>query len=616
MVWVLRDPSGFVFTRFKERKQGMTRCSIRSLVASATALVAAFAMGATGAVAANAAEQTADLKIHNAAGRTFTALKVGDYTQVLPPAQEGAEGSVSVETVANPAQVKESSTKALSAMFGTDPVPDGVTTDPIAYVATNWGVGSDGATTPTDAGKPQYDGKVRLFLNNLWKDKDFRNLFDSDSAITKTAAEGADTVEFTGIPQGEYVLVDKTAHTADNGVTLPMFVSTTATTAGGTRVDVKGMTEDIDAKGEAPGTPQKTTDKADYNVGDTVRFTIKATVPTYLGYDAGTYDLKMNDTLTKGLTFDAAKANVTVSLNKLGTDQVLATIPAGTPGYALTTDSDMSNGGKIVFDLSSFFRDLITKGDGHYAGAQIVISYDTTLNANAIDTTPGDVHNSASLEYSNDPNASISGEPATPGKTPEGKAKVYTYNFDLTKINKATNEKLAGAKFSISKGGADLKFVKLDDGSYRKAMATDAPASTVTTVVTGAQGNLSIKGVASGDDYQVKETEAPNGFMTLKDLSFGVKILPTYGPDDSGEQELKTLEYGFVADPYGLAQMTSPTKGSYQLMNVKSLAQLPLTGAAGIMFLVVVGGLMVAAGVCIYLASMRSKRDASSAVHA
>ena len=615
MVWVLRDHSGFVFTRFKERKQGMTRCSIRSLVASATVLVAAFAMGATGVVAANAAEQTADLKINNAAGRTFAAVKVGDYTEVMPPTQDGGEGSVSVATVDNP-QVKTSSVRALSAMFGTDPLPEGVTTDPIAYVATNWAVGSDGATTPTDAGKPQYDGKVRLFLNNLWKDADFRNLFDSDSAITKTAAAEADTVEFTGIPQGEYVLVDKTAHSPDKGVTLPMFVSTTVKTADGKLVDVKGTTAEIDAKGEAPGTPQKTTDKADYNVGDTVRFTIKATVPTYLGYSADTYDLKMNDTLTQGLSFDAAKANATVTLNKAGTDQVLATIPAATPGYVLSTDSDMSDGGKIVFDLSSFFRDLITKGDGHYAGAQIVISYDTTLNANAIDKTEGSVHNAASLEYSNDPNASISGDPASPGTTPEGKANVFTYNFDLTKINKATNEKLAGAKFSISKDGADLKFVKLADGSYRKAMASDAPASTVATVETGAQGNLAIKGVASGNDYQVKETEAPNGFMTLKGLSFGVKIIPTYAAGTSGEQLLENLEYGFAADSYGLASMTSSTKGSYQLMNVKSLAQLPLTGAAGIMFLVVVGGLMVAAGVCIYLASTRSRRDASSAVHA
>lgn len=594
----------------------MTGRSFKRLSASVTALVAALAMGAAGAVTANAADQTADLTINNAAGRTFAAVKVGDYREVLPPSQDGGKASVSVETV-NDTQIRTSSAQALSAMFGSEPVPDGVTTDPIAYVATNWAVGSDGATTPTNAGKPQYDGKVRLFLNNLWKDNAFRDLFTSSAAITKTADAGKNTVKFTGIPQGEYVLVDMTAYNADAGVTLPMFVSTTAKTADGVVQNVAGTTDEIDAKGEAPGAPEKTTDKADYNVGDTVRFTIKATVPTYLGYSASSYILKMHDTLTPGLTFNPGNANATVTLNKAGTDEVLATIPASIPGYALTTDADTSNGGTIEFDLSTYFRDLIEKGDGHYAGAQIVISYDTVLNENAIDKVAGDVHNKASLEYSNNPNTSISGSSEGTGKTPEGKANVYTYNFDLTKIDKATSEKLKGAKFSISKGGVDLKFVKLADGSYRKAMSSDADADKLDTVETGAAGNLAIKGVASGNDYRVKETAAPSGFMTLPGLSFGVEINPTYGPSDQGgEQMLISLKYGFVADAYGLASMTDSDKGEYQLYNLKNLAQLPLTGAAGIMFLIVVGGLLIAASVCIYLASMRRRRDTSNTVHA
>lgn len=593
----------------------MTRRSIKSLVASATALVAALAMGAAGAVAANAAEQTADLKINNAAGRTFAAVKVGDYTEVLPATTAGGNGSVSVATVNN-AQIKTSSVTALSAMFDAGSVPDGVATDPIAYIATNWGIRADGATTPTDAGKPQYDGKVRLFLNNLWKDSAFRDLFTSPTAITKSAAEGSSTVEFQGIPQGEYVLVDTTTYAQDKGLTLPMFVSTTAKTADGKVQKVEGTTSEIDAKGEAPGAPEKTTDKVDYNVGDAVRFTIKATVPTYSGYSADSYILKLNDTLTEGLSFDSAKANVKATINKSGTDTVVATISSGTPGYVLTTDADTSNGGKITFDLSSFFRNLIKTNNGSYAGDQIVISYDATLNANAIDKTNGDVHNKASLTYSNDPNASASGEPEGTGTTPEGKANVYTYKFDVVKIDKTTNEKLQGAQFSITRAGSALEFVKLADGSYRLATKDDTASSKTKTVETGAAGNLDIKGVASGDDYKVEETKAPDSFMTLSGLAFGVKIDPTYGSAASGEQELKSLKYGFTADTYGLASMTDGAKGSYELDNVKNLAQLPLTGAAGIMFLVVVGALLIAAGVCIYLASVRSKRDASGVVHA
>lgn len=65
----------------------MTQPRILKLAASASALVAALAMGTAGAVTASAADTvpTADLKINNAAGRTFAAVKVGDYTQVQAP---------------------------------------------------------------------------------------------------------------------------------------------------------------------------------------------------------------------------------------------------------------------------------------------------------------------------------------------------------------------------------------------------------------------------------------------------------------------------------------------------------------------------------------------------
>lgn len=589
----------------------MTQPRILKLAASASALVAALAMGTAGAVTASAADTvpTADLKINNAAGRTFAAVKVGDYTQVqAPPAGSQDDGTVSVATVTDPAQVKTSSVNALTGMFPGG-APDGVAVDPISYIATNWGVGKDSATTGTDAGKPQYDGKVREFLTAIWKDADFRALFESSSAITKTAAAGASTLEFNGIPQGEYILVDMTTYDADKGVTLPMFVSTTAkVTADGDPVKVTGTTDTIDSKGEVPGRPAKTTDKQDYNVGDTVTFTIKSTVPTYSGFDPATYKLMVHDTLTPGLTFDKDHPNATVKLKSTGKDDV--DIPASaTNGYELSTDGDTSDGGKILFNLSPYFRDRLTNNDGRYAGYTIEITYDTILNETAINKAHGDVHNSASLEYSNNPNASESGETGT---TPEGKSNVYTYNFDVTTKDKSTKETLDGAEFKVTKGTTELKFVKRNDGTYRLAQPSEYA---LTTPVTADGGKLQFVGLESGQDYKVQETKAPKGYMTLPNLTYGMEINPEYEANaDTGEKQLKDLKYGFTVDIYGLSEMTNDKTGSYLVYSLKNLSQLPLTGAAGITFLVTVGVLLVGAGTCIYMASVRSRRAENTAV--
>lgn len=590
----------------------MTQPRLLRLAASASAIVAVLAMGTAGALTASAAEPTADLTINNAAGRTFAALKVGDYTQVQAPAAGGdAEGSVSVATVENPAQVKISSVNALTSMFAGGSVPEGVGVDPISYIATNWGVSKDLATTPKDAGKPQYDGKVREFLNAIWKDADFRGLFTSSSAITQTAAVDSDVVKFTGIPQGEYILVDMTDYAQDKGVKLPMFVSTTAkVTADGDTVKVAGTTDTIDSKGEVPGRPKKTTDKIDYNVGDTVKFTIKSTVPTYVGYDAATYQLVMHDTLTPGLMFDKGNANAVVKLvDPAGVKPAVDITVSATNGYVITVDGDTSDGGSILFDLSAYFRDRLANNDGQYAGYSIEITYNTILTETAINKKPGHVHNSASLEYSNNSRASSSGETGT---TPEGKSNVYTYNFDVTTLDKNTKETLDGAVFKVFKGEEELKFVKRTDGTYRLARSGEYALATLESAD---GGRLQIVGLASGKDYKVQQATAPEGYMTLPNHTFTMSIDPVYDANtETGERELKSINYGFTSDIYNLSELKSQTTGSYLIYNIKSLAQLPLTGAAGITFLVTAGVLLVAAGVCIYMASLRSRRAENMAV--
>nr|WP_274518391.1 prealbumin-like fold domain-containing protein [Bifidobacterium cuniculi] len=133
---------------------------------------------------------------------------------------------------------------------------------------------------------------------------------------------------------------------------------------------------------------------------------------------------------------------------------------------------------------------------------------------------------------------------------------------------------MAGAEFTIS--GDNI------DADYKDSVVT-----------TGTDGKVSFTRLAAGT-YTVKETKVPEGYLQNVQPEFTVTI------DADGNVT-------FGTDAWGLLQKGDDD--AYTVKNVKSVTQLPLTGAAGIIMLVVMALLLGGAAALIAVRSNSLKRQ-------
>lgn len=195
-----------------------------------------------------------------------------------------------------------------------------------------------------------------------------------------------------------------------------------------------------------------------------------------------------------------------------------------------------------------------------FAGQTVTITYKATVNKDAVD----EVNNTA---FVSDPSTGEYIEDGTPVTN-------KLYSFDFIKQD-ADGKALAGAEFTISGDNIDKAFT--DNGG-------------VTTVTSGEDGNVMFKGLAAGT-YTVKETKVPAGYLQNVQPEFTVTI------DKDGN-------VSFTQDAWHLVDTNAQT-----IKNVKSVTQLPLTGAAGITMLVVVALLLGGAAALIGVRSHGLKRQ-------
>ena len=227
---------------------------------------------------------------------------------------------------------------------------------------------------------------------------------------------------------------------------------------------------------------------------------------------------------------------------------------------------DVKGDGNTSFDVT-------VKDPSKYAGQTIKVEFQALVNDEAVveDGVVNELYN-----Y---------GEPV----------KVVTKlgSLDFTTIE-TDNKGIEGAEFQVLDGGEVLYFVKQDDGSYKKAASKDTEGAT-NTLVSAADGTVKVTGVdasASTSAYTVKETKVANGtYLDLKPTFF------VYFNNDH-EAGLSTTR---TSDPWGLVNIDDKT-----VKNVKSVDQLPLTGAAGTILFTVMALLLAGAGATVVLKA-RSK---------
>lgn len=508
-------------------------------IAAAATLLGGMALGAVSAQADGPQATTPLLQVNNAQeGHTYTPYKFATF-------ENAGNGTVEVNTVE---AWKDAVTKAADAADNAtaNSVPAEYANNPAAYVAT-------------------FNAEqLRKFAEELAKTNPLPAADGAGLTVTTDQAGTTQPVAVNG--EGWYLVTD--AYDGKTGT--PAVVATTVsgltglTIVADTKTGQGNITTvgEFNAKNENPLTPPTKTaevGKVDVNgktvnVGDTVNFTVSATVPaSATNYDS--YPFTITDTASKGLQV----ADKTAFKVQVDGKDVPTSLYKVTPSGDATTE----NGTTTTIE----FTDAKS-----LAGKTIVVSYTGVVTKDALTDLGGSVNNKAMITT----NGGASGEGTTESKT-------YGFQFKKIGVDNDANA-LAGAQFVVKK--KDGKFLRQDTESKAWSSVDDQTNATVFT--SGADGLVQFKGLAAGD-YTVVETNAPNGYAQNFKVTFDVSIA-----------ENGTVT--FTQD--ALKQVTLPTGDQIATVkNVKSITQLPLTGAAGTTLFTVVALLVAGAGVTVAVKS-------------
>lgn len=368
------------------------------------------------------------------------------------------------------------------------------------------------------------------------------------------ATNGSADAKYTAtatLPAGIYVFIDSAAATGSVTKAIPMIVA-----SGTVNAEKKVLTDPtaaatVNMKNTNNPGKTKEVNKTSAAIGDTLTYTLTGSIAS-----PAPTEFKFTDTPSKGLTI---KANSFQFFTERANAERQSE-PAS--NFSVTLTGDFTGNGTASFDVK-------VNDPSTYAGKKIVVTFEAVINDEA------DVENGVVNELDNY---------GTPVQAPT------TFGeFDFTKVD-PDGKGIEGVTFQVKDGDTTLHFVKQGDGSYKKAASADTQGAT-TNVKTDADGKLSFTGLDKTKIYTVTETARANGnYLDIKP-SFTVSF----------SNGVAVLAKTAISDPWGLVNTTAKT-----VKNIKSITQLPLTGAAGTMLFTVVALLVAGAGVTIAIKSRQN----------
>ena len=436
-------------------------------------------------------------------------------------------------------------------------------------------------------------------LGELTADQ-LRTFADTVYKAIKTAGLEPDATAtngvFTGVGQGYWLIADTTNNAGANAANSLVLLDS----AGNNNVTVTPKTSvPTLAKKVLQDTGlQILQDAADYDIGDTVTFTLEAVVPENISnYES--YTMVFHDTLPAGLTYDGTK-NIVAAVQHLDVDGNRDTThPSGAELIAqgLTTNTAPTDGCSVEFtvDLKALKRNnsgtmVDIRVDAY---DKIQIQYSATLNENAVVGAAGN-DNSATLEYSNDPYDSTS-----TGRTTEATATVFTYELVVNKVGPNRGADAADNP-TVALPGAGFTLYKLTGG----AVDADPVWTSVKVIAADAAiSSFSFKGLDAGT-YKLEESTVPAGYNKAADVMF--TIAATY--DTTGvDPQLTALTATDVTpgatddEKAQFAVSLTPGEGAPNIGTTvlnQSGVELPSTGGVGTVIFTVVG-LAIVIGVAV-----------------
>ncbi len=440
--------------------------------------------------------------------------------------------------------------------------------------------------------------------SETWNPVTKRDDTGDDYAPLTTDDQGKIKIE--GLSQGKYRIYEK-AYTTPNGYILDAAYHEFTVNANGeityggssfksATIPLENYRPDME-KTVYNGTSWE--HDAQYGVGDTVPYKITIEVPKNIE-KLSTFTV--TDTPT-GLTDDVNS----IKIKDGATDLTKET------HYTVTNDS---KGFTITFKPAQMET---------YAGKELVITYNATVNNDAVVGDNGNSNN-AKLTYTNKINTHDS--PATPStNTIEDGAVMYSFGIKVVKTAGDTNDPLEGVEFNLYKAMTEVDagahgYSTLDATTATKYGLGDAGTGNVWACVksglkTGADGIIDtsatgtnfIGGLANGDYYLVETKTAKDYNLLTKPVQVNLQVTAnvkwnestTF--DASGKLTKRTVQTTTFTNTN--ADSTNQPLTVAKVINRKGFT-LPVTGGFGTLLFSGIGVLLVLAGVGV-LFSLKKK---------
>lgn len=443
-----------------------------------------------------------------------------------------------------------------------DTVPDMVATVRNAADAAN---GDDPIPTEYDNNPAAYVAtfdaqQLRQFADELTK--------SLTGGTGQTPTTDGENMTISNLATGWYAITDTSDGATVEGATAIVAtpVNSTNTLVVNPKGDGQGnilVTGSYNAKSAdamAPTNVTKNVNDTDIHDGQLITYTVTATIPAAAaGYEF--YGFQFADTADQGLAVD--EDSVEVKATDAQGKETTVTLAEG----AVTLTNN-----KLTVKIQNAKQ---------YAGQTLTMTYNATPTFGTVNTLTNTVHADAFLSQ----DAFNTGAPDA--SSAQATATVKTHDVTFTKVGVDGDAAgLAGAQFAIKNAAGEY-------GTYANNTWTWATATTAPRAATsGENGEVSFPNIAEGT-YTVEEIQAPAGYAQ--------NLLPSF--------QIKVTDDGVMLVSAGTLGLASTGTNGIQVKNVKSVTQLPLTGAAGITMLVVVALLLGGAGALIAVRSRSLKRQ-------
>lgn len=394
--------------------------------------------------------------------------------------------------------------------------------------------------------------KTRKFANALESEGKLTAVtsFTLGKPVPATNGSAAKYTAAATLPAGIYVFIDSAVATGSVTKAIPMIVASGTVNAEKKVLTNPTAAATVNMKNTNNPGKTKEVNKTSAAIGDTLTYTLTGNIA-----NPAPTEFKFTDKPGKGLTIKAGTFNFYVDGAQISAETAASDFTVPT--------ADVTGGDNASFNVK-------VNDPSKYAGKTIKVTFQAVINDEA------DAENGVVNKLDNY------------GTDVEAPTKFTGFNF--TKVD-SDGKGIKDVTFQVKdKDGVPLYFVKQGDGSYKKAASANTQGAT-TDVTTGTNGQLSFTGLDKTKTYTVTETvRASDAYLN---------IMPSFTVSFSKEDGSAVLTA--TSDPWGLVNTSEKT-----VKNIKSITQLPLTGAAGTMLFTVVALLVAGAGVTIAIKSRQN----------